>query len=96
MASTEFKVEGLDELKKRLDRLPDNLERNVLRGAIRAACKPIVNEAKARVPVLGAVFDVSSGRFVSSRRVALLDSRRIAGALKRSIRARSVQRKNGM
>lgn len=74
----EFNVTGLDDLLKKLDRLPENLEKNVLRGAIRASAAPIVKDAKTRVPVL------------QDR-----DDRRIAGALRRSIRARSVQMKNG-
>lgn len=78
MADAEFKVEGLDDLLKKLDRLPENLEKNVLRGAIRASATPIVKDAKARVPVLQTP-----------------DARRVAGALRRSIHARSVQMKNG-
>lgn len=39
-------VKGLSELQKLLDTLPAKLERNVLRGALRAGMKPIQVEAK--------------------------------------------------
>ncbi|MDB6061563.1 MAG: hypothetical protein JWM78_1666 [Verrucomicrobiaceae bacterium] len=50
--SSDTTIIGLAELEKALDEFPEKLQRNVLRGAIRAACKVIADEAKARVPVL--------------------------------------------
>lgn len=46
------KVYGLDELKRTLSAVPDKLQRNVLRGMIRAASKPIATEARANAPEL--------------------------------------------
>lgn len=44
-------VKGLSELQRLLDQLPAKIEKNVMRGAMRAGAKPILVEAKARVPV---------------------------------------------
>lgn len=44
-------VKGLSELNKFLQELPIKVERNILRGALRAAAKPILDEAKALCPV---------------------------------------------
>lgn len=78
MPDLEFEAKGLDELQRALDELPVNLEKNVLRGALRASAKPVVDDARSRVPVL-----------------KIPDGRRLAGALKRSIRARSVGYRKG-
>lgn len=47
----EFRVTGLAELKKALNDLPERLERNVVRGGLRAGGNVIRDAAKARVPV---------------------------------------------
>jgi len=78
MPDFEFEAKGLAELQRAMDELPQKLEKNLVRGAIRAAAKPIADDAKARVPVL-----------------QIPDGRRIAGALKRSIRARGVNYRGG-
>lgn len=44
-------VQGLAELHKALKQLPDNIARNVLRGAARAGGRAIQQEAKRRAPV---------------------------------------------
>jgi HK97 gp10 family phage protein len=49
---TEFKVEGLKELYDMLQQLPVKLEKNILRGAIRAGSKSVADEARRRAPVL--------------------------------------------
>lgn len=46
-----MKVSGDRELIAALDALPDRLRKNVLRRAVRRACKPILATAKALVPV---------------------------------------------
>lgn len=79
MPDLEFEAKGLAELTRALQELPAKLEKNILRGALRASSKPISDDAKARVPVL-----------------QIPDGRRIAGALKKSIRSRSVNFKKGM
>jgi len=43
-------VIGLDKLLKSLHVLPERIQQNVLVGAIRAGTKPILTEAKAKVP----------------------------------------------
>ncbi len=45
----EIAIKGLAELERALQQLPDKLERNVVRGALKAAGKPIADDAKARV-----------------------------------------------
>ena len=44
-------IDGLDEFYRQLQEFPVNIEKNVMRGAIRAGLKPIVDEAKALCPV---------------------------------------------
>ena len=43
-------VTGLDEVLRKLKKLPERVQKNVITGAIRAGAKPIVREAKALVP----------------------------------------------
>ena len=47
----EIHVKGLAELQKFLDQLPVKIEKNVMRGALRAGAKPVLEQAIARVPV---------------------------------------------
>lgn len=49
MADTLIHVRGLDVLDKMLATLPQKLERNIMRGAMRAAAKPIQEQAKRTV-----------------------------------------------
>jgi HK97 gp10 family phage protein len=48
---TETKVEGLAELEKLLQQLPANIEKNVMRGALRAGQGVIAEAARQKVPV---------------------------------------------
>jgi len=48
---SEVRVKGLADLNKLLQQLPAKLEANVLRGALRAGAKVVMEDAKARVPV---------------------------------------------
>ena len=48
----DFEVQGLKELNDALQQLPVKLERNILRGAIRAGAQPIVDAARRLAPVL--------------------------------------------
>lgn len=50
---SDIKVTGLSELQKLLDDLPGNIEKNVVRGGIRAAAKVVLEEAKRLAPVGG-------------------------------------------
>lgn len=53
MADDEFfKVTGLEEAFRELEQLPVRLEKNILRGAIRAGAKPVADDARRRAPVL--------------------------------------------
>ncbi|MEO8101333.1 MAG: HK97-gp10 family putative phage morphogenesis protein [Betaproteobacteria bacterium] len=47
----EFAVKGLDKLNEFLQQLPVKIEKNVLRGALRAGAKVIMARAKQNVPV---------------------------------------------
>lgn len=47
----DVKIKGLAELQKALAELPDKIERNIVRSALRAAAKVTAEEAKRRVPV---------------------------------------------
>ena len=44
-------VNGLDEVLKKLKKLPEKVQKRVLVGAVRAGAKPIIKEAKRLVPV---------------------------------------------
>lgn len=48
---TDFKVEGLAELQKMLDDLPANIEKNIMRGGLRAGAKVVQEEAQRVCPV---------------------------------------------
>lgn len=48
---TTVNIKGLAELEKALAELPDKLERNVVRGGLRAAAKVVADEAMRNVPV---------------------------------------------
>ena len=48
---SETTITGLDEFYRQLQAFPVNLEKNVMRGAIRAGLKPIADEAKLLCPV---------------------------------------------
>ncbi len=39
-----------EDLLKALKQFPQNIQKNVIKGAVRAGCKPIVQEAKKNVP----------------------------------------------
>ena len=43
-------IKGMDQLLKSLKVLPDRIQKNVLVGAIRAGTKPMLTEAKNKVP----------------------------------------------
>lgn len=47
----DVKIKGFAELQKALDELPGKLERNIMRGALRAGAKVFEAGAKRRVPV---------------------------------------------
>lgn len=47
----DFEIKGMAELHKALQELPVNIERNVLRGGLRAAGKVIADAARAQAPV---------------------------------------------
>lgn len=47
----DVKLKGFAELQKALSELPDKIERNIVRSALRAAAKVTADEAKRQVPV---------------------------------------------
>lgn len=72
----EFEIKGADAIREAFSKIPDKLEARILRGAVRAATKPVLEEAKANAPV---------------RKGALRDSLRISTKSKRGeVRARVV------
>jgi len=46
----DVQVEGMDELLKKLNILPEKVQKNVISGAVRAGAKPMSTEAKLLVP----------------------------------------------
>lgn len=67
MSSIEFDA-SLKAVLDQLDKLPAKFEANLVRGALRAAAKPILDDARSRVPV---------------KTGALRDSLRISSAIKK-------------
>lgn len=51
MANRTVEIKGLKELDERLKKFDDNVQRNIMRGAMRAGGKVFLDEAKTRVPV---------------------------------------------
>jgi HK97 gp10 family phage protein len=47
----DVKLTGLDDIVKKFNKLPETVQNRVAAGAIRAAAKPIIEEAKRNVPV---------------------------------------------
>lgn len=81
---TNIKVKGLAELQTFLDQLPAKMEANVLRGALRAGAKPILEAAKSAAPV-GEPSETNRKRY-----------KLYAGALKDSIRISGrIDKRNG-
>jgi HK97 gp10 family phage protein len=91
---TEFvHVKGLKELQAQLDKLPANIEANILRGALRDGAKVMEADVKARVPV--GLPSAENQRLYGSYTGALRDSVRITtrrsknGRVSASVRAGS-------
>ena len=45
---SEIRVKGLAELQDFLDKLPQKIETNIMRGALRAGAKPVLEAAKKK------------------------------------------------
>jgi HK97 gp10 family phage protein len=73
----DIKVKGLSELQKVLDTLPKKIERNILRGALNAGAKPLLNAAKQNCPT-GEPSDYGKQQY-KLYNGALRDSIRISG-----------------
>ena len=76
---TDIRVTGLSELQAFLDQLPAKIEANIMRGALRAAAKPIKDTAKSLAPV-GEPVDANKRRY-KLYAGALKDSIRISGRI---------------
>ena len=72
-------VQGLAELQQALDGLTDKLQNNVMRGALRAGQKVIMNQAKQIVPM--GVPAMESMRLYGTHEGSLRDSLRIGARL---------------
>ncbi len=77
---SEVTVKGLDQLQKFLDQLPAKIEKNVMRGALRAGAKPVLAAAKANAPV--ATPSAENQRLYGLHSGALRDSIRISVSVK--------------
>lgn len=77
------KIDGLDELKKKLDQLSRVVSNKAMRSAITAASYPVLAAAKATVPVGSVVHKTYKGRIVSP------------GFLRRSLNRRSYIHRDG-
>jgi HK97 gp10 family phage protein len=73
--STTTEVKGLADLQRALDQLPAKIEQNIMRGALRAGAKVILEDAKRRVPV--ATPNAENQRLYGGREGLLRDSIRL-------------------
>jgi len=74
----ELHVKGLSELRKALQELPDKIEKNILRGALRAGANAMKKAAQDKVPV-------HSGALRDSIRVKSYSKKNAAGRLHMNI-----------
>lgn len=90
--TSEFKVKGLSQLNDVLQQLPENLEKGLMRQALRAGAQEIAAEAKRRVPV-------NTGRLRDSIRVTVSAKRgKVTAAIRaggRDTRKRVVRNASG-
>lgn len=98
--TTNINVIGLAELQKFLDKLPAKMEANILRGALRAGAKPILEAARQNAPV-GEPSDAAKRKY-KVYAGALRDSLRISaridkrnGSVVASVKAGGKVRKTG-
>lgn len=68
---SELHIEGLAALERALEQLPDKIERNIVRGALRAGSKVFLTEARRRVPK-------KTGKLAKSLRISV---RKVRGGL---------------
>ena len=78
-------VLGTEEMNYILQNLPNKINRRVLLSAFRSAAKPLVKEAKRKVPVSGKKAFATVHRHVQKRQVTTLTRVHKPGQLKRSI-----------
>ncbi len=97
---SDIRVTGLAELQKFLDQLPAKMEANIIRGALRAGAKPMLQAAKQSAPV-GEPSDTAKRKY-KVYAGALRDSIRISGRVDKrngkitaSVKAGGKSRKTG-
>lgn len=97
---SEIKVKGLSDLQKFLSQLPAKVEANIMRGALRAGAKPILEAAKQSAPVgepsetAKIRYKVYAGALRDSLRISARINRR-EGNVTASIKAGGRVRKTG-
>lgn len=79
---SEIRVTGLAELQKFLDTLPAKMEANILRAALRAGAKPMLESARQNVPV--GEPNEKNKKLYSGYTGALRDSLRISGRINKT------------
>lgn len=79
---SEIVVKGLSDLQKFLDQLAPKVERNIMRGALRAGAKVIMKEAKVNVPVKSGTLRDSIRLSVRARGGAVTASVKAGGKTK--------------
>lgn len=79
--AAEFKVKGLRELQTLLDTLPDKLQKNVMRSALRKGAAVIHQDAKQRAPVGDP--NIRNIQQYGGYKGALRDSLRVSTGIKR-------------
>lgn len=71
-------VEGLSSLFSEMDSFPDKLERNILRGAMRAAARVFMLEVKARAPRLSGAL-AASARVTAGIKNGIIEAKVVVG-----------------
>ena len=78
----DINITGLSELQAQLDRLPANVEKKLLRGALRAGQKVVLEAAKANIRTISGDLAASLRISTRSRKNGLVSARVVAGAKK--------------
>jgi len=77
----DIRVKGLSELQAFLDKLPQKIETNIMRGALRAGAKPVLEAAKQNAP-MGEPSDTNKRKY-NLYSGALRDSLRLSARIDR-------------
>lgn len=89
MTSSEVRIDGLAELQKALDTFAVNVQKKVMRGALRAGQKVILDQARANVPVASG--DLRKSLRISTRMKGAMATATLKAGSKKAFYAQMVE-----